>query len=105
MSDEGVVNARDAASDARKRLFATAQEIRSRFEPSSLLDDAATNLREQSTRMARTAGNAIRERPAAFGAAAAAGALLIVHRPLLRLGRRLFRRDDPGHETDNDAAG
>ena len=105
MSDEGVAKAKDAAGAARERLFATARELQSRLEPSSLLDDAVTNVREQSARMARTAGDTIRERPAALGAAAAAGALLIVHRPLLRFGRRLFRRDRAAQETENGAAG
>jgi ElaB/YqjD/DUF883 family membrane-anchored ribosome-binding protein len=102
VSDEGLDKAKDEASAARERLFATAQEIQNRLEPSSLLDDAVGTVREQSARIARTASDSIRERPAAFGAAAAAGALLIVHRPLIRFARRLFGRSK---ETEDAAAG
>jgi hypothetical protein len=102
VSDEAVIKAKEAAGAARARLLATAQEIQNRLEPSNLLDEAVTKTRETSVRFARTASDTIRERPVAFGLAFAAGALLFAHRPLLRLGRRLFGKSD---ETEDDATG
>lgn len=106
MSDAGLERAQAAAAAARAQLLATAQEIQSRLEPNNLLDEAVANVRDHSARIARTAGETVRERPALFGAAAAAGGLLLVRRPLLRLGRRLFGRGRKRkHETEDDAAG
>ncbi|HEY0271365.1 MAG TPA: hypothetical protein VGC10_10300 [Sphingomonas sp.] len=102
MSDAALDEARDAAAVARERLLATTREIQDRLAPATLLDDAVGDVRRRSVRLAHITGDTIRERPAVFGAAALAGVVLLVaHRPLLRLGRRLFGR---AGETENDAA-
>jgi hypothetical protein len=106
VSDDALDSAKAAAEAARARLFATAQEIQGRLEPQTLLDEAVGTVREQSAKLARTAGDTARERPGMVGAAAAAGALLVLRKPLMRLGKRLFgRRKREDDETEDDAAG
>jgi ElaB/YqjD/DUF883 family membrane-anchored ribosome-binding protein len=100
VSDDSVAKAKDDAAAARARFFGTAQEIQSRLEPSHLFEDAVSDVKERSARAAQVAGDIIRERPAMFGAAAAAGFLLMVHRPIRRLGRRLFGRADETEDAD-----
>lgn len=77
---------------ARARLFRTLEQIQSQVSPSRLMEDVVDNVRAGSATAVQTAGEVVRNRPGAVAGAAAAGALILAHKPLLRLGQRLFGR-------------
>lgn len=89
MSEEKLSAARNEAEAARARLQGTFEELQARLEPSQLLDDAVSEVKERSTALARTAREVARDRPGIIAAAAGAAALLLAHRPILRLIRRV----------------
>jgi len=89
MSEDKLAAAQKDAKAARARLQGTFEELQARVEPSQLLDDAVSEVKERSTALARSAREVARDRPGVIAAAAGAAALLIAHRPILRLIRRM----------------
>jgi len=77
---------------ARERLTATVAEIQARAAPSHLVDETLATVRTRSAEFVETASRAARARPLLSGGILAGIALLVLRRPLWRLGYGLWRR-------------
>lgn len=85
--DPQLLAADERRAAARARLFDTVEEAKARLAPGALANDAVSGIAEKTTAVAT-------RRPWAVAGGAAALALVIARRPLLRLFRR--RRDATG---------
>lgn len=80
---------------AREKLLGTAHQIQARLNPTTLLDQTVDTVRTGASDLALTTTDAARRNPGAAAGAVAAGALLLLRKPLWRLVRRR-----PRPETD-----
>jgi hypothetical protein len=77
---------------AKARLAGTFDDIKRRLTPTNLLDEAISSAKTKSADLAESAGEVIRDRPAAAAAGVTGVVLLIARRPIVRLIRKLFSR-------------
>jgi ElaB/YqjD/DUF883 family membrane-anchored ribosome-binding protein len=83
-----VAEAQRDADAARARLSATLEQIQAQLAPSRIMEETMDTVRTGSAELARNAAEVARERPGVVAGAAAAGALLLLRKPLARLFRR-----------------
>lgn len=87
---------------ARARLSATVNELHGRLKPDVLVREGVDRLRARGSEVADEVMDVARARPGLIGGVGAGMLLLWLRRPIGRLGRRLFFRND---ETDRPTAG
>lgn len=73
---------------AREKLMGTAHQLQARLDPATLLDDSVEAARTAAADLALTTRRTAQQRPGVAAGMAAAGALVLLRRPIARLFRR-----------------
>lgn len=84
---------------ARARLTASVNELHGRLKPVVLVREGVDRLRMRSGELADEVMDVARARPGLIGGVGAGMLLLWLRRPIGRLGRRLFGRDETARPT------
>lgn len=93
MTAHEIDRARSQAAAARERLIGIARELQERVRPSTLAEDAVSELKRKGGEVIDGVGRAASRRPVAVSAAAAGITALLLGRPIVRLARRWTHKD------------